>query len=208
MIERVVFDLGGVVLNWQPRQALRQLLPHRIETDAQARHWVGEIFQSFDPDCDWAQFDRGRIEPSALADRIAQRTGLTQQEMLSVIEGIVPLLTPMTGTLALVEALHARGMPLFYLSNMPASYAQELVGRNPFFGCFADGIFSAHVQQIKPEAGIYATANARFGADGADTLFIDDTLANIDAARAHGWQALHFQDPDACRQHLLALGLL
>ena len=62
MITRVVFDLGGVVFNWQPRQVLRQLLPHRIHSEAQAGHWAGEIFQSFHPDCDWARFDLGLIE--------------------------------------------------------------------------------------------------------------------------------------------------
>lgn len=208
MITRVVFDLGGVVFNWQPRQVLRQLLPHRIHSEAQAGHWAGEIFQSFHPDCDWARFDLGLIEPPALADRIARRTGLTVQEMLTVIEGIVPLLTPMAGTLAIIEALHARGTPLFYLSNMPAGYAQALVGRHPFFACFADGIFSADVQQMKPEARIYATADKRFGAAGAGTLFIDDTHLNIAAARVHGWQALHFEHPQQCQQQLQALGLL
>jgi len=59
MIQRVVFDLGGVVFNWQPLVVLGQLLPQRIQNEEQARHWAGEIFQTFHPESDWALFDLG-----------------------------------------------------------------------------------------------------------------------------------------------------
>lgn len=208
MIERVVFDLGGVVLNWQPAVALRTLLPQRIRSDEQAQHWAGEIFQAFQPVSDWALFDLGQIEPEALTQRIAQRTELTREEVHAVVHGIPPLLTPMTGTVELIETLHARGVPLYFLSNMPSPYADILLKANTFFGRFRDGIFSAHVQQIKPERHIFETANARFNAAGAGTLFIDDSAPNIDTARAHGWKAIHFRDPAQCRAEMQSHGLL
>jgi len=208
MIERVVFDLGGVVLNWQPAAVLRKLLPQRIQTDDEARHWAGQIFQAFDPASDWALFDLGQIEPEALTRRIAQRTALTHEEVHAVVHGIPPNLTPMTGTVELIDTLHARGVPLYFLSNMPAPYADILLQANTFFGRFRDGIFSAHVQQIKPERPIFENANARFNAAGAGTLFIDDSAHNIATARAHGWTAIHFRDPAQCRAEMQGHGLL
>ena len=208
MIERVIFDLGGVVFNWQPTRVLAKLLPERIRSEEEARHWAGEIFQTFQPESDWALFDLGQIEPDPLADRIAARTALSREEVLTVIHGIPPKLTPMTGTVDLIHELHSQGVPLYFLSNMPASYAEILLGANPFFDRFIDGIFSAHVQQIKPERHIFQNADTRFGAAGPGTLFVDDSRPNIDTARAHGWHALHFQDPDQCRREMQAHGLL
>jgi HAD superfamily hydrolase (TIGR01509 family) len=208
MIQRVVFDLGGVVFNWQPLDLLRQVLPQRVRDEAQARHWLGEIFQTFHPESDWALFDLGRIEPPALASRIAQRTGLTEHEVHAVIAGIPPHLTPLNETLDLIETLHRQQVPLYFLSNMPAPYADMLVRNHLVFERFRDGIFSAHVNQIKPERPIFENADARFGASGPGTLFIDDSRPNIDTAIAHGWQAIHFRDPAQCRAELVAHGLV
>jgi HAD superfamily hydrolase (TIGR01509 family) len=208
MIQKVVFDLGGVVFNWQPLVVLGQLLPQRIQNEEQARHWAGEIFQTFHPDSDWALFDLGQIEPDALASRIARRTGLTEDEVHTVISGIPPHLTPMVETVDLIHTLHGNGVPLYFLSNMPASYADILLRANPFFDRFIDGIFSAHVNQIKPERPIFQNADARFDAAGPGTLFIDDSRPNIDTAQAHGWQAVHFRDPAQCRAELAAHGLV
>jgi len=208
MNTRVIFDLAGVVFQWRPRQVLAQLLPHRIQSEAHAAYWAQQLFQSFEPHGDWALFDLGRIEPPALAQRIAQRTGLTEDEVHTVIEGIPPQLTPMEGTVRMVQDLHRRGTPLYFLSNMPAPYAERLVRDNPFFSLFRDGIFSAHVAQIKPERPIFEHATRRFDAVGPSTVFIDDTLPNIEMARDHGWQAVHFEDPAQCRAALQALGVL
>lgn len=208
MIERVVFDLGGVVFRWQPLAILQTLLPDRIRNEAEARHWAGEIFQTFHPGSDWSLFDLGQIEPQDLAERIAARTGLHTTEVVAVIGGIPPHLTPMAGTVDLIHRLHASGKPLFYLSNMPGPYAQRLVRHNGFFDRFQDGIFSAHVAQMKPEAPIFQNASERFGAHGNTTLFIDDVWANIEAAQAHGWRTVHFKSPEQCGAELQALGLV
>lgn len=208
MIQHVVFDLGGVVFNWQPLVLLQQVLPERATDEKRAADLAARIFQTFHPDSDWALFDLGRIEPDALARRIAARTGLAEDELHRVIAAIPPHLVPVDATVDLIRRLHARGVPVYYLSNMPAPYAEHLESGHGFFSCFRDGIFSARVGQIKPERPIFETANARFGVAGPQTLFIDDVRHNIDAAEAHGWRGLHFTDPAQCRAGLEALGLL
>ena len=205
MSQDVVFDLGGVVFRWQPLVLLQELFPTRVRNEAEAREWASQIFQTFHPDADWALFDLGVIEPEPLAQRIAARTGLAEADLLHLMRNIPPHLQPIPGTVDLIHELKAQGHRLYFLSNMPAGYAEHLVRVNPFFSHFDDGIFSAHVQQIKPIPDIFATAQAR-GPLRGQPVFIDDVQHNIDAAELHGWQGIRFESPEQVRANLLERG--
>ncbi len=207
MSKDVVFDLGGVVFRWEPLVVLQTLFPQRVPNEAVAREWVAQIFQTFHPDADWAQFDLGLIEPEPLAHRIAVRTGLALADLRHLIDSIPAHLLPMQGTVDLIHDLKAQGHRLYFLSNMPAGYAEHLVRENSFFSQFEEGIFSAHVQQIKPLPDIFATAQARWPLRG-QPVFIDDVQHNIDAAELHGWQGLRFESPGQVRVALAAQGYL
>ena len=207
MSQEIVFDLGGVVFRWQPLVLLQELFPDRVTSEAVAREWAAQIFQTFHPNADWAQFDLGLIEPEPLATRIAARTGLPQADLLRLMHGIPPHLQPIQGTVDLIHDLKAQGHRLYFLSNMPAGYADHLVRENSFFSQFEDGIFSAHVQQIKPLPDIFATAQARWPLQG-QPVFIDDVQHNIDAAKQHGWQGIRFETPEQVRADLVAQGYL
>ncbi len=207
MSKEVVFDLGGVVFQWKPLQLLQELFPGQVNSEAAAREWAAQIFQTFHPNADWAQFDLGLIEPESLAQRISARTGLPQADLLRLMHGIPPHLQPIQGTVDLIHDLKAQGHRLYFLSNMPAGYADHLVRENSFFSQFEDGIFSAHVQQIKPLPDIFATAQARWPLQG-QPVFIDDVQHNIDAAQQHGWQGIRFETPEQVRADLVAQGYL
>nr|WP_315137780.1 HAD family phosphatase [uncultured Limnohabitans sp.] len=207
MSQDVVFDLGGVVFRWEPLVVLQTLFPTQVTDEAVAKQWSGEIFQTFHPDADWALFDLGRIDPEPLAQRIAARTGLAEADLRHLIANIPAHLLPMQGTVDLIHDLKAQGHRLYYLSNMPAGYADQLVRVNPFFSQFDDGIFSAHVQQIKPLPDIFATAQKRWPLRG-QPVFIDDVQHNIDAAEQHGWQGIRFETPAQVRAALVGQGYL
>ncbi len=196
----IVFDFGGVLFNWQPQVFLARLLPERAPTVDAARALVGEFFENFGGD--WAEFDRGTIQPGPLAKRIARRTGLSLAEVRRVMNAVPHELTPIAGTVALLRRLHAQGHALYFLSNMPAPYADHLDATHDFIGLFRAGVYSARVQLIKPEAAIFAHALQAFGIAAQDTLFIDDVAHNVAAARAAGWRALHFKDAPQCEAEL------
>lgn len=204
----IVFDFGGVVFNWQPLQLLRTHLPRHAGDEASAKRLVVEFFQLFAPGGDWADFDLGLIDNQTVSERIARRIGLSVDEVQRVVEAIPAHLMPQPGTVALMRRLRADGHRLFYLSNMPTSYALILERENDFFGWFDAGVFSCRVGRMKPDPAIYHEAVQRFGVAPADLLFIDDVPHNIDAARSLGWQALHFQNPAQCEQALHELALL
>jgi putative hydrolase of the HAD superfamily len=206
----LVFDFGGVLFRWQPHEIVAGALPELALDRAGADRWVAEIFQGFDGD--WGEFDRGVLAPAELAERIAARTSLGAAQARAVIDAVPAALTPIAGTVDLLQRLHvrqrARGRGLHYLSNMPEPYAQHLEATHAFLSLFDRGVFSARVQLIKPEPAIFEHAAAWLDIEPAHSLFIDDMPRNIAAARAAGWQALLFENPADCERELVARGLL
>ena len=190
---KVVFDFAGVLFHWRPPSMLQRELPHRAPRRASAAHWVDAMFQGYGGD--WGEFDRGTVEVPALVERIAQRTGLGGRRSAGASSTRVPHeLQPVPDTVALLRRLRDAGRALYYLSNMPAPYADHLEARHDFVGWFRDGVFSARVRANKPEAGDLRTGRGAFRCRTGRTAFIDDHLPNVQAARALGWHALHFTD--------------
>ena len=187
-----VFDFGRVLFNWQPAALLRQALPARVVDEASAAHWVAQVFQSYGGD--WGEFDRGTVDAGDLVQRISRRTGLAPAEVQAVVDAVPAALTPIPASVDLLQRLHQPGRPMFYLSNMPAPYADHLEREHGFVRGFTAGVFSSRVKLIKPEAEIFDLSARRFGVAPAELVFLDDHPANVAAARAAGWQALLFSD--------------
>lgn len=200
----VVFDFAGVVFGWQPLALLQRVIPQQATEEASARHWAQQIFQGYGGD--WAEFDRGTVAPADLVQRIARRTGLPEAAAQAVVDAVPLDFAPLPGTVALIDDLHAAGHPLYFLSNMPAPYADHLAQTYGFLQHFTDGVYSARVQLVKPERAIFDLAAQRFAVPPADLLFFDDVVANVAAAQAAGWQAAHFTDAAAARALLQARG--
>jgi putative hydrolase of the HAD superfamily len=201
--KHIVFDLAGVMFHWQPVQMLMRELPHLASTASQAQALAAQVFQGYGGD--WGDFDLGTVEPAALVQRIAARTGLQTADVQTVVDAVPRELQALPDSVALLGRLHAAGHRLFYLSNMPAPYAELLEARNGFFSCFSAGVFSARVGLAKPDAAIYELARQRFDAQAAQLVFLDDHLPNVHAAQAAGWQALHFRDAAQADQELQPL---
>ncbi len=204
-VRNVVFDFGGVLFRWQPRELLARLMPERTRGADEAQALFDAIFEGYGGD--WGEFDRGTVEPGPLAERIARRTGLTLAEVHAVIDAVPNELQPIPGTVELLHRLHEAGLPLYYLSNMPEPYALHLERTHHFIGLFRAGVFSSRVRLIKPEAAIFEHTARALGLVPAQTLFIDDVAHNVEAARAAGWQALQFVDAAQCAQALRRAGL-
>ncbi|GAB4562613.1 MAG: HAD family phosphatase [Rhizobacter sp.] len=202
-MKHIVFDFGGVVFNWRPPELLRRVLPHRTGDAASVDALVEGFFEGYRGD--WGRFDRGTIEIDELAPRIAARTGLPLPEVHAVIDAVPDELQPQRGTVDLMQRLHANGHAIYFLSNMPALYAEHLERSHGFFDCFTDGVFSSRVKLIKPEPEIFELATRQFGIEPAQTVFIDDLASNVEMARSLGWNAVQFIDAAQCEAELLAL---
>ncbi len=202
----VVFDFGGVLFRWQPVAMLQREVPHLAPDTAAARDLAARFFEGYGGD--WGEFDAGRIDEDECVARIARRTGLDPRDLRTVIAGVARELQPLTDSLELLQRLHACGVPLYFLSNMPAPVAAQLVAANgDTIARFADGVFSSAVGVAKPDAAIYDLAAERFGVAPERLVFFDDTAVNVDAARSRRWQALRYTTASAAAAELRRLGV-
>ena len=196
--------MAGVLFRWRPRQLLMRALPRRATDESQAAFWEREIFQAYGGD--WGDFDRGAVTEPQLVQRISHRTGLSAQEVLTVVEAVPQELQAIEASVALVHQLADAGHRLHYLSNMPEPYAAHLLAHNDFFRRFDSGIFSCRVGFNKPETGIFESACRRFAATPEELLFLDDVPTNVNAARDLGWHAVQFFDAAQALHELRQMG--
>jgi epoxide hydrolase-like predicted phosphatase len=202
----VIFDFGGVVFHWNPLRLLARVLPERANTPAAAEHWKGLFFQGYTGD--WGAFDLGLITQDEVRQRIAMRTGLTEAEVQAVLSAVPAELAPQPETVALMRRLRQAGHRLYYLSNMPAPFAEHLRRTHDFMAWFDDGVFSSAEHIGKPDPAIFELALKRFDITAAESVFIDDFQPNVDAARALGMTAFVFTDAELLERELKAHRLL
>lgn len=105
----VVFDFGAVLFQWKPLQLLQQVVPDLAPDEPAAQRLAAQLFESFTPASDWAQFDLGLVDEAALASRIARRIGAAEERVRRVIDAIPGHLQPQPETVALLRSLKAAG---------------------------------------------------------------------------------------------------
>ena len=199
----VVFDVGGVIVRWQPLELMREHLPMAAPEVAFA-----QVFQGWAPGADWGEFDLGRVEAGALAVRIAARTGYPAEALAALIAAVPQHLQPMPESVALIERVRAAGHRLALLSNMPRPFADHLETTHDCFGWFEHRAWSGRLGAMKPRRAIFDHVAAALAVDPREAVFIDDHAGNIESARTLGWQALHFTSAAQCENHLRARGWL
>lgn len=199
-VTAVVFDVGRVLVEWDLRHLYAQLIDDPGELDWFLGNVVTEAWHF--------EHDAGRELGEMVAERKAQFP-----DHASLIDAYATRFAdtipgPVPGTHDLVRALAARGVPLFAITNFAAPFWQEFRAGEPLFDHFGDIVVSGVAKLVKPDPAIFELAARRFGHDPASMLFIDDNIANIEAARALDWQVHHFTAAEALEQDLRERGLL
>lgn len=200
MVDAVIFDLGGVLIRWDPELLYRQLIPDPAE-----RRWF--LTEVCSPAWNLEQ-DRGRSWAEGIALLTARFPDQTARirAYRECWEEMVPGAIP--GSVALLERLHARGLPLYALTNFHAETLALCRARFGFFSCFRALVVSGEEGLVKPEAAFYRRLLDRHGLEAERCLFIDDLPANIAAARNLGFRTHPFTTPEALASDLESLGLL
>ena len=193
-VRNVVFDFGGVLVRWQPEAIIAGFYadePLRtLVRDAVFRH------------PDWIDIDRGTLSESAAIERFAARMGRPVAEMRALMQHIKDSLTPLPDSIALLDELAQRGVPLYGLSNMSAPIFALLKSRHEHWDRFRGIVISGEIGLVKPEPEIFHHLAQRYDLVPAETVFIDDHLPNIECARRLGFRTIHFADAQRCRREL------
>lgn len=199
MTPTVVFDVGNVLIRWDPRHLYRQLIP-----DEARMHWFMQNVCT----AAWnLEQDRGRPWADAVADLVAQHPDWEREikaydeRWHETVPGVIE------DSVAVLEELKARGDKVYAITNFSREKWAESVIRFPFLGSFDGTIVSAHERQLKPEPEIFHTLLERYDLAAQDCIFVDDSEKNVKGARAVGMQAVHFVEPIDLRAELKALGV-
>lgn len=193
-IRNVVFDFGGVLVRWQPEAVIAGFY-----ADAALRDLVrGAVIRH----PDWIDIDRGTLSESDAVERFAARMSRPADEMRALMEHIKSSLTPMPESIALLNELVERGVPVYGLSNMSAPIFALLKSRHDHWSRFSGIVISGEVGLVKPEPEIFNHLAERYHLVPAETVFIDDHLPNIESARRLGFRTIHFADAGQCRREL------
>ena len=194
----VVFDLGGVLVDWDPRYLYRQLLPaHEVEP------FLAEV--------DFAGWNRRADSGDRWADVIAQQTERHphRAELLAAYPARFPetLGGEVPGTVALLRDLHAAGVRLLALTHWSAETFPHARAKFAFLSLFEDVVVSGEERLAKPDPDLFRLVLDRYALEPARTVFVDDSARNVAAAAEAGLVGLRFRDADRLRADLARLGV-
>ena len=199
-IDAVVFDLGGVLIDWNPRHLYRKL----FEQEAEMEHFLTEVCSPvWNVGLDAGKpFDVGIAELSRRHPEQAHLIGAWKTRWEEMLGGAIE------GTVTILEELHSAGMALHALTNWSAETFPMGRQRFPFLALFRTILVSGQEKLVKPDPRIFHLLVQRTGVAPERTIFIDDSEKNANAAAGLGFHAIRFTDPEALRARLTDFGLL
>lgn len=198
-IEAVVFDIGNVLIEWQPERHYDRVIGaerRRAMFDAVDLHGMND------------RVDRGQPFGSVVRET-AQAYPEWRDEILMWHDDWLQMASPaIPQSVTLLRNLRRRGVPVFALSNFGIETFEIAMPVYPFLTEFDRAYISGHMGVTKPDAAIYAMVEADCGLEPESLLFADDRVDNIEAARQRGWQTHVFEGPEGWAERLVAEGLL
>ncbi len=180
MVKNIVFDFGGVLLDWNPRYLYRDY----FKDDTRMEYFLGNICT-----LDWnAEQDKGRPFKEGVA--------LLQAEFphSDIPEGV-----------ELLKELKAKGYGIYGLTNWSSETIGFAFGRYDFFSLFEGIVVSGDEKLLKPDPRIYEVLLSRYGLKADECVFLDDNAANVDGARTVGMKSVRFDDISRVREELSSL---
>ena len=193
-VRNVIFDLGGVVFDWNPDHIVS-----RVQPVPELRAALKEALFGHS---DWRLFDRGTLSEPEMIERLQLRLGASRQEVDTIFDVVRNSLVEKPETIHLLRSLQGQGTPLYCLSNMPASIYTHLRQRHHFWDAFSGIVISGEVRMMKPEPEVFMHLLDTFNLRADETVFVDDLLANIESAKQVGLHAVWFKDAAQCRREL------
>ncbi len=199
-IKAIVFDLGGVLIDWDPRHMYRTV----FDDEAEMERFLAEIAT-----LEWnSQHDAGRPWADGVAmlsdehPEYAHLIELYQERWVEMLKG------PIDGTVAILAQLKSTGHEIHALTNWSSETFPIARNRYDFLDWFEHIVVSGEEKVIKPDPRIYQILLDKIGRNAYECVFIDDGIKNIEAARQLGFTGIHFRRPEQLRTELAAHGIV
>lgn len=186
MIKNVIFDIGNVLLNFEPKEYVKsKVVEEKIE----------EIYESIFKSEEWPMLDRGTITEEKAKENIINRKVENKDFVSLVFENWYDILTPIESSVEVLKKLKESGYKVFYLSNFHLAAFEYVTKKHDFFGLFDGGVVSYKEKLLKPEKEIYEKILCEYTLEPKETLFIDDIEENVKAAINNGMKGIVLKNP-------------
>jgi 2-haloacid dehalogenase len=199
--DAVVFDFGGVLIDWDPRHLYRKLF---AGDEAAMEHFLATVCTH--------EWNRGQDAGRSFAEgaRLLKAEHPDKTELIDAYHTRFDemLAGPIAGSVEILAELRDRGTPLYGLTNWSAETYPAALERFAFLHWFRAILVSGEVGLIKPDPRIFALMIERFEIAAQQAVYIDDVETNVAAAASLGIHAIHFTTPTILREELVGLGLL
>jgi 2-haloacid dehalogenase len=196
----IVFDLGMVLIEWDPRHLYRKV----FDDPAKMEWFLANVCSN-----EWnLEQDKGRSFDEAVAEATARHPDHAREiafyrdRWMEMVPGAI------VGSVKILEDLHAKGVPLFAITNWNSDTFRATRKRFAFLNLFKDIVVSGDEKLLKPEPAIFYLLAKRNSLRLEDSLFIDDSLKNVKGAEAVGMKGHHFTSPEGLAAALKTHGVL
>jgi 2-haloacid dehalogenase len=196
----VVFDLGMVLIEWDPRHLYRSVFKDPAEMEWFLTH-VCHSEWNLEQD-KGRSFDDGVAEATARHPKYAKEIAMYRDRWMDMVPGAIE------GSVAILNELHANGVPLYAITNWNGDTFRATRSRFAFLQLFRDIVVSGDEKLLKPEPAIFHLLAKRNTLDLTDSIFIDDSLKNVKGCEAVGMKGHHFVSPAGLRSALQGYGVL
>jgi 2-haloacid dehalogenase len=198
--DAVLFDLGGVLVDWNPRHLYRRLFADEAAMEAFLATVCTQAWNE--------EQDAGRSFAEGVALLLARHPHYAEEIGAYDLRWGEMLKGPIDASVAILDELRGRGVPMFGLTNWSAEKFPVARERFAFLEWFGGIVVSGEEQLKKPDPRIFRLAAERFGLEPSDTLFVDDSPTNVAAAAGLGFRTHRYVEAPALRDALVAHGLL
>ena len=199
MYKNIVFDIGGVIVDYDPKGYLSKLF-----NNSELEEFLYNII--FDSE-EWKLLDQGKITRALAERRMLEAAGRNRYAAQLVLDDWRELMTTKLDTVDLILALRHSGHHLYFLSNIPEDVYLLFQQRRRFMQLFEGGVPSFAAKMTKPDPEIFKMLLSTYDLAPDETLFIDDSPVNVAAAEALGMTALLYESTTALHRSLIDLGL-
>ncbi len=197
MPKNIIFDFGGVLINWDPNHVYRQYFSNEAEiTQFYTETAIFELNKDLDKGL---AFDTGLQKLAEQFPHYQEPIFFWRDRWTDMIRG------PIFETVAILKQLYGQGYPLYGLTNWSAETFPYVLNKYEFFKYFKDIVVSGKEGVIKPDLDIFHILLERNNLIPEDCIFIDDNLHNLNTAKAIGMATIHFQSAENLSEHLQAL---
>ena len=182
MIKNVVFDVGGVLLDWNPLSILEKMFD-KERAEILKQNMMDTPY--------WAELDRGALEIEDAVKIFSKDIPHLENDIEFALTNFIDYLPPIQENVEVLKHLSGKGFRLFVLSNFQKEAFDTAVEKFEFFKLFDGMVVSARINMIKPDKEIYDYILNEYQLKGNETVFFDDTIKNIHAASAVGIIGVH-----------------